>query len=834
MDTPDFIPDSDFKPDTSAHGSDFIPDSQFVSDEDKYGSIGQQALTGLEGAGQGFAGPVATGVELGLSKLGVPGLTAEDIAGRAAANPWIHGLSEAGGLGVGLLTGTGEAGLIAKAGEVAAQASKLGKVGSAAIKGAVEAGTFQGMDETSKAMLGQGDPEAPVSSALVHIGAASLLGGGIGGVFGKLGIAGNEAKDAANARVGSKTTQFMEDFGNQWNIEKANPNMAESVTNELTNFHNNMREMADEVYGSRGLKSMAIEKTVPKEVTGEITKQNQDIANKLQSKLTDMVGDTDTYPAQYIKKFQKDINQWQEIATDPAANPNQIFNATQLLKQKFQHYADYEKRITPFAPEAGFVNLSREMGSYLRESLEDSKVWDKAADLQKNINKAFVGFKAPNKDFNQQFTTKLLGEPTVDPAKINTYINQAGKPTLGFKPEKLQNYVEAAENYKDKINELHHSLGLESPIMPASLNAVKSTMGEISPGAAAATALFRSGIPKVASKMATTAAGIGLGHMTGMPGGELMGGLLAQPFEQQLKPLFEKAIGRPIKNYLVPSMLKVLGSDSPQSMGPVLEHAESVAKGANKIKDSIDAIFKVGGQQSINAEILKRDREKLKETIENGGANNQIKEEAQKEGVAQGFAEGGEVKKQDNSSGIARIYPDQSMMMSAAKTRITNYLNSVRPLPNQSKLPYDTEIKSPAKERTYDRALDIANHPLSVLNNVRNGTLVPEHVRHLNSLYPELHNHLAKKLTERITQNQIDEEKPSYKVRQSMSLLMGTPLNSNLTPASIMAAQSVFMQQKAQQAQMPVKNKKGTASLTKMSENHLTQDQSRIERANKG
>src|ERR1019366_5705689 len=73
----------------------------------KYSSTGQQIGAGLEGVAQGVAGPLATLAEQGLSKLGVPGLTDEDIAGRQEANPITHGLGEAAGLIGGTLTGTG-------------------------------------------------------------------------------------------------------------------------------------------------------------------------------------------------------------------------------------------------------------------------------------------------------------------------------------------------------------------------------------------------------------------------------------------------------------------------------------------------------------------------------------------------------------------------------------------------------------------------------------------------------------------------------------------------------------------------------------------------------
>jgi hypothetical protein len=83
---------------------------------------------------------------------------------------------------------------------------------------------------------------------------------------------------------------------------------------------------------------------------------------------------------------------------------------------------------------------------------------------------------------------------------------------------------------------------------------------------------------------------------------------------------------------------------------------------------------------------------------------------------------------------------------------------------------------------------------------------------------------LGKKITERIGQAQLDEEKPSYRVRQGLSLFLGAPMDSTFTPASIQAAQSVFAQQAAQKQAMqaPAKPKKSTSKLDKVSQSYRT------------
>jgi hypothetical protein len=172
---PDAIHVDQFHAD-SPEQSEAIPVDQFESHDDHYGSTGQQIKAGIEGAAKGIAGPLATFAETKLL-----GVKPEDIEGRAEANPWTHGLSEAAGFGVGALTGTGEAALLGRAGEAAAGAIGLGeaattgaKLAKAAATGATEMGLFQAGDDASKWLLNA--PQTP-GSVVSDVGLSALLGG---------------------------------------------------------------------------------------------------------------------------------------------------------------------------------------------------------------------------------------------------------------------------------------------------------------------------------------------------------------------------------------------------------------------------------------------------------------------------------------------------------------------------------------------------------------------------------------------------------------------------------------------------------------------------------
>lgn len=155
------------------------------------GSPGQDrgVLTAaLEGAGQGIAGPLAT-----LAEKHYGGVKSEDIRATEEAHPIAHTVGEIAGFGTSMMTGLGEAGLIAKAGEGVLQgAEALGitsRIAQGAARVATEVGLYAASNEATKAILDA--PNAPGNIAS-NIGLSAMLGGVTGGAFSGAGMALNK------------------------------------------------------------------------------------------------------------------------------------------------------------------------------------------------------------------------------------------------------------------------------------------------------------------------------------------------------------------------------------------------------------------------------------------------------------------------------------------------------------------------------------------------------------------------------------------------------------------------------------------------------------------
>jgi len=152
----------------------------FQLDSEAPTDVSGAVKAGLEGLGRGVLGPLATAAESHI--LHVP---KAEMLKRQEEHPIASTIGEVGGLGAGMLTGTGEAALMEGAGKLGAEAVGLGrpvtylaKVGSSAVKQAVEMAVLQSSDETSKMLMN--DPNTSAETALSNIGLASALGAGTG------------------------------------------------------------------------------------------------------------------------------------------------------------------------------------------------------------------------------------------------------------------------------------------------------------------------------------------------------------------------------------------------------------------------------------------------------------------------------------------------------------------------------------------------------------------------------------------------------------------------------------------------------------------------------
>lgn len=303
-----------------------------------------------------------------------------------------------------------------------------------------------------------------------------------------------------------------------------------------------------------------------------------------------------------------------------------------------------------------------------------------------------------------------------------------------------------------------------------------------------------------------------------------------------LEHLAEKVIGpqltRGAQKYIAPTLLKAASSGSVNNISDFLNHATKISRGTKILNNAVNGIFESGEIQGVNRLSDESKDEKLKDFISDGGISQQMEQNPTE--PIQAYAHGGEVKNMSpvgQNQMVAEHYPEQNVILSSAKARVSGLLQQARPIDNPSKLPFDTARPDPQKERDYKKLIGLANNPLSIVYKVRDGSLTPKQAQAFQQMYPELHTALSKKLTKKLAEDQLkDEKRPKHKVRQALSLFLGANLESSMTPQAALAAQMTFQMGKSQQEPQGENSK---ASLSKLGESAMTPEQARTKDLNK-
>lgn len=758
-------------------------------DHAKYNAPDQQIKAGLEGAAEGLLGPLAPLAERAL------GVKPEDIRKRGEFNPGIKHSAEAATFMGSLLLGTGEANLIAKGGaaiekkilgtsglklidaaERAAQgieASRGLRIGAAGARGAIEGALFGTSSELSRMV--QEDPNQTAEHAIANIGMSAVLGGAGGLAFGAV-------PEAWKALSGSKAGQWLADAKSEVKtmLNHADPELL--IREQANDLYKSVNEQTERMWGGAGIKAQALEKHMPAELSeqmlGQVNKLNDNIGKVLENP---------NLSERMQKVLAKDADAFNAAVRD-AKSSSQVFDAIQDLKQQMQQYAKFEKRLTPLSEEYGLSNAAKQLQHTARTMLEDTGVWGKAGKLQAEINKATSEFIPALRDFEKTFTEQLGGDQVISPGKISTYTKQLGKANAEIKQDKMANFVSASKEYHKQIAKAYEAAGLEAPDLAVGTHALEQSTKAIPAGAQAVRALLKHGLGDALGGGIGAAAG----HLTGMPGMEIFGAMAGKSalgpwLDGVLKPLLKAAVDHPI--------------NSGPGFKAALDYANAAAKTSRALQANSNHVFDIGGHaaDAPNTKDIERLGAKIQKVAENPNALLQ------------------------SNNDVSHYMPNHAMSMATGVARITQYLNSLRPstAPN---MPFDGKVvASKDQEAKYNEALKVAQAPLHLLNNIKQGSITHEQIQHLNTMYPSLAQKMRNQLMDSMIEAKSKDKTIPYNTRMGVALFMGQPLDSTMTPQSMQSVRAAFVPPQPMQQPAPSRADK----LSKLPASYETPDQSR-------
>lgn len=713
-----------------------------VWDNDKYGTAGQQGAAALEGLASGVVSrPVVAGAER------LFGLDPEGFRKRAEANPWTSGVSEAVGLGGSALSGVGAGAALGKIGEAASAASKLAegastvsKIAAAGVRTGAEMATLQASDEVAKQITQ--DPGASLGQAAINIGLSGLIGGAGGAALGavsplwkssmeKMGVP--KLIDDAKAQYGFRQSVEGGD------VPAAISKELETRLSEVDSMRNQMSE----------LKGQSLARAMPEMSDVSTSKINEQI-EQISSDMTKSIekASDNAYLKSSVPKLSQDFQEFLEVATDPKASYTDKFEAIDALKKAQQAKSKYNLT----SEDTALGEFTKDIARDLRLKLEDTKVWGDAGDIQRKVNAAIKESIDAEKDAASKFTQKsaVEGGRVVDQGKVNTLVNQSLKGTAGVKGDFVGNYTKLTDKLADTINKIHVDAGIEAPIRLTPTPALDHTLGRSSAGTTLGNWLYDKGLASVVGHVGAEGVGASLGSLVGHPAFGALAGekFLAPAFISIAKPLMENA-------------------SKAEAFKSSLDYVASVIKGEKLLNNATEAVFKAGGEILPSYLMPSTDsRKKLEKSLDY--ASN----------IDNAVNIGGHV---------GHYLPSHASTAAAMSAKATSYLNGLKPTqPKGSPLDKPMPVDK-WQQQKYNRALDIAQQPLMILKHAKNGTLQAQDVSTLNTIYPQLHGKIVNSVYDQMVKHTSSGNSIPYHQRQSLSLLMGTPLDSTLTQPSMQA-----------------------------------------------
>jgi hypothetical protein len=165
----------------------------------------------------------------------------------------------------------------------------------------------------------------------------------------------------------------------------------------------------------------------------------------------------------------------------------------------------------------------------------------------------------------------------------------------------------------------------------------------------------------------------------------------------------------------------------------------------------------------------------------------------------------------------------------------TNFLKSLEPKQPQA-MPFDSSVKAPPSTHNdiYNHVMRVAEQPLYVLERIKQGTLIPEEVGAVKTIYPTLYQRLQNQITEHLVEAKHNGTVLPYRTKLGLSAFLGSPIDTTMTPEAIQSAQPMPPNQPPQGGQGGGAPKKTTSALNKMATMAQTPGQARMAERSSG
>lgn len=827
--------------------------------QEKYGTGVEKVKTAAEGALASATFGLSTGLEKMLFN------NADQIRERREENPGSHIVGQT----VGLL---GPGGILGKAGQAGAGALGLGlegagvasRLGASAVKGAIETALVQSGDEVSK-MLSE-DPHQTAETAAANIGMAALLGGGLGGAMGgagelwdatvgkKVGASLDAASHAINSDPPPPPTgpTFLQTAtGDGLDASQQNAGLLEASSrlgvdpNSTPDaFQKDLSKIAQSPLRDATLKTEA---QVGREIKDGISETLEKELKPIEQNYNSLKSDMKKVPMTLgdIMEASGRVLDHEFVAAEPKFKPlaeelverfKRISNMDELKTQRTLISEELSEAYRSGSPKARILQTAKDALTELRENAlkraaEEGTVAPEVLEKIQQADLSYANYKNKLKALGVEAGIGKINNArgllesfakSSDESFASKIFDTGDVNQLKFFKDNFPKEFELARRYKlreiaeKSINEAQGARG------QFSLGKFLSQVSDVKMNPEAREVLFPGHTQTIQDlrtiHQATPPKDSGLGklilnvlsHL--IPGGGMIRGSIhvfekAAPFLQEAANLGGGSDASQLAALkFAANTEKGVNASAFRQMSNFI--AETV-KGESKFAKATSAVFD-SSKQVLGTKLFpqQKDRDKLDEKLKGLQANN-----------APLFDVGGNV---------GHYLPDHGTAVAQIATNASGYLNSLRPSTDK-KNPLDSDIvPSKMQKSAYNRALDIAQEPLVVLDSLKEGTLTPHDLVTFKTIYPSLYARTSQKLMNNLIETTNKGVNIPYKTRLGLSMFLGQPLDSTMTPEGIMSAQPKLGQPSQQPQQQGGGHARGSMKdLGKIAQADMTPLQAR-------
>lgn len=162
------------------------------------------------------------------------------------------------------------------------------------------------------------------------------------------------------------------------------------------------------------------------------------------------------------------------------------------------------------------------------------------------------------------------------------------------------------------------------------------------------------------------------------------------------------------------------------------------------------------------------------------------------------------------------VAPDMASSTQQAMMRASQFLQSKMPTQGQTN-PFEEKYEPSQMELAqFNRYLSIVNKPTSVFDLMKHNLMGPEAVETLSVVYPKLYDHMKDVMLKEMTARLDKKETVPFSVKQQISMFMGQPVDSSLSPQSILANQMAMQANERQNQMAQGGAKPSTTGMQKM------------------